>query len=320
MRRNLYKITHNQNLHVGVHKINFSRRGHDSTSRRHSLHGFTLIELLVVIAIIALLLSILVPALSTVKQMAGSIVCTSNQKQILTSWIMYAEDNDGTLCTPGTVSYDPSPTGGSYDWVEGSIDKVTVEDEIEGLGGNNQGIRGGALFPYYEETEAVHCPSDKRFVKPATGHSNPAVYGGYRTYSFTYHAGGSPGSGHVSNGWALSTEEGFQKLSNIGVPGSKFVMVEENDCRGMNRGAWAMRLRRDSGFPGLIDSFGIYHNMRSNLGFGDGHAEKVVWKDDRTEAYSQGWFDGTLASYGTTGADEQDNEDFIWLASHYARK
>ena len=56
--------------------------------------GFTLVELLVVIAIIAVLMGILMPALSRARMQAQAIVCGSNQRQLGLGWTFYADDND----------------------------------------------------------------------------------------------------------------------------------------------------------------------------------------------------------------------------------
>ena len=63
-------------------------------STRKKNHGFTLIELLVVVAIIALLVSILMPALSKARQQAKAVVCMSNEKQMGLAMIYYSEEND----------------------------------------------------------------------------------------------------------------------------------------------------------------------------------------------------------------------------------
>jgi prepilin-type N-terminal cleavage/methylation domain-containing protein len=75
-----------------------------SPSSRRTHTGFTLVELLVVIGIIALLISVLLPALNRARNAAIRTQCASNLRSLGQLWMMYANDNKNSF--PGNgVSY-----------------------------------------------------------------------------------------------------------------------------------------------------------------------------------------------------------------------
>lgn len=77
--------------------------------------GFTLVELLVVIGIIALLISILLPTLSSARRSSKSLACLSNQRQIGIGINQFAQEHDGWLPKPQWNDYPNPVMGRAFD-------------------------------------------------------------------------------------------------------------------------------------------------------------------------------------------------------------
>jgi prepilin-type N-terminal cleavage/methylation domain-containing protein/prepilin-type processing-associated H-X9-DG protein len=129
------------------------KRGVNENSR-----GFTLIELLVVIAIIAILASLLLPALARAKQKALGIACISNLKQLTLAANTYASDYQDAI---------PSNSGPTLNsWVPGGTAAYNVLD-LPGAT-NAANIIGALLYPYNKSVSIYRCPGDKDYVPGAS--------------------------------------------------------------------------------------------------------------------------------------------------------
>ncbi|MFM2083155.1 MAG: hypothetical protein RL380_1846 [Verrucomicrobiota bacterium] len=302
-------------------------------SPRSARRGFNLIELLVVIGIIAVLASLLFPALSAAKARAYKVKCISNLKQLSQTWALYSVDNKDKFAANGPGMHENPGDDSTYKtnlfWANG-------EPHMNQYAYTNKAFLIDpqfSLFANYIRTVDIYkCPADQTKIS-YNGDLQPRL----RNYALNSHFGWLPTIGFIGSGLNNAGQRPaiFRKDADLdGLNPSQFFTFVDVAPASVCYPAFCTFIG-SSGW--LYHKPNYKHSSRGLFAFADGHVEDHKWVVDQTimfAKYAKGpvsWNspsdkDDTVVEYappptGTDGAHQAfyfptSNPDMEWLKTH----